>query len=94
MRYRNSKHEMVFTRILFISMLLLIFASNITHAGTVEDESITRAITRLLERDKIATSERIDVFTTQGTVTMTAQADGLQQPWLGLLHIINPLHHR
>jgi len=68
---------MALIKIPYISLFLFALVTEITFASTIKDKVIIRAITNLLKRDKIATSERIDVFATQGIVTMTGRADNL-----------------
>jgi osmotically-inducible protein OsmY len=75
MKFRNLKLRMGFIKILYSLLLFLIIAAEITYASTIKDETITQTISSLLRRDRIGTGERIDVFATQGIVTMTGRAD-------------------
>jgi osmotically-inducible protein OsmY len=75
MKFRNLRHGMGFIKILYILLLFLIIAADITYASTIKDETIAQAITNLLRRDRMGTGERVDVFATQGIVTMTGRVD-------------------
>jgi osmotically-inducible protein OsmY len=75
MKFQASQHECLLLRISFFALILFLFSNGITQASHIKDESITRAITNVLNLDKIVSGERIDVLTKQGIVTMAGRID-------------------
>jgi osmotically-inducible protein OsmY len=75
MKLHTSQFDLSMLKMTCLASILFFTITSFSHASIIKDKIITQAVSAQLVSDKWASGERIDVFTSQGIVTLVGRID-------------------
>jgi osmotically-inducible protein OsmY len=75
MKFPISQRDLSLLTMICLASILFFTITCFSHAAIIKDEIITQTVSALLERDKWTPDKRVDVYTSQGIVTLVGRID-------------------